>query len=509
MGNCFRASTVGLALALMAAGCSEPAGTGAAASDGLLETALPAATQQALNARLDAMMDVYAPVGYSVAIFRGDQLVFERHDGFERLNRPDIPTEHTLYPIFSMSKLFFLVAVLQSVERGELDLDAPIGQYVDELPEAWRPLPVRQLLDHASGLPEFLFHPVVPASAEDAMALVRDAPFQNPPGTVSRYNQTNFLLVKMALEAVSGRSYADLVQTDQITHLGLDDSIFGGRTLVNQDRIVMYMGEAEDGAPLAAELPVYPPYIHSSVGLNSSLADLKTWARAQVRGELVSLQTLHDHWQPMTLADGRLGDFTNGWQYQDLGAFTAVGHAGNNRVNLMHAFRPEAPDENVTVIYLDNGGPRAMSGLRLSAALANEVVPGIATSLQLLLEDQTSAYRSQGWPTVLARLDAFADEAGLGAAEREALLNGFGYNLFGVYGAQAAQDPFRTEVLRFPGSANAHDSLGEAVWASGDPAAAVGHYRSALAIEPENRRIAATIAELEAEIDASAAGADE
>lgn len=504
MGICWKLGGMSLALGLLTAGCNEQAEPVAppeqSRPDIEVEAPLPDATRDALNARLDAMMDIYSPVGYSVAIFRGDALVFERHDGFERISRPDVPNERSLYAVFSMSKLFFLVAVMQSVERGELDLDAPIAEYVDGLPTAWQALPVRQLLEHASGLPEYYFHPNVPASVEDAMDLVREADFLNPPGAVSRYNQTNFLLVKMALERVSGRTYADLVQTDQIARLGLRDTVFGGRRLANQDRIVLYRGQDENGDLLAAEFPAYPPYVHSSVGLNTSLSDLKTWARALIRGELVARQTLLDHWQPRPLADGRPGAYASGWEYQDLGAFTTVGHGGGGRVNFMHAFRTDAPDENVTVIYLDNGGPRDTSARRLSAMLANEVIPGIATRLQILFEDLTPAYRAQGWPATLEQLDAYASEQALDDAGSEALLNSFGYNLLNVYGAPAAQEAFRTNVERYPGSANAHDSLGEAIRAAGNPASALDHYRHALSLDPGNARMAAIIADLETEI---------
>lgn len=497
MGISFRAGVLGLTLGLMASACSDP--------DAILavpETVLPAETEAALDARLDAMMEVYSPVGYSVAILRGDQLVFERHDGLERIGRPDVPDAHTLYAVFSMSKLFFLVAVLQSVERGELDLDAPIGRYVSDIPEAWQALPVRQLLEHASGLPEYYSHPDVPPTFDDAMERVRDAAFLNPPGTLSRYNQTNFLLVKLALEAVSGRSYADLVGTDQIARLGLDDSIYGGLALADQDRVILYRGLDETGALLTSEFPDYPAYVHSSVGLNTSLADLESWSRALVRGELVTRQTLLDNWLPMALNNGRPGAYATGWEYTNQGAFTTVGHGGGGRVNLMHTFRTETPDEHVTVIYLDNGGPREMSHRRLAAALANEVMPGIASPLQILFEDLTAIYNAQGWSAALAGLDRYADEQALDAAGAEALLNSFGYNLFGIFGPDAAQDAFRTTVERHPGSANVHDSLAEAIRASGDAAGALEHYRHAQTIDPENARIAAIIAGLEVEIAA-------
>jgi CubicO group peptidase (beta-lactamase class C family) len=168
--------------------------------------ALAAPVAQTLDQRIDAVMQVYAPVGLSVAILRGDQLVYERHAGVERLGGATPTSDDTLYSIFSMSKLFFLIEMFRSEARGELDLDETIGTYVADLPEAWRGLTVRQLLSHVSGLPEYYSHPDVPQTVEAAFSRVRNVDFVSEIGSRSRYNQTNFLLAKLALEQVSGRS---------------------------------------------------------------------------------------------------------------------------------------------------------------------------------------------------------------------------------------------------------------------------------------------------------------
>lgn len=460
-------------------------------------TPLAAAVTQTLDRRVDAVMQVYAPVGLSVAILRGDRLVYERHAGVERLGGATPANGDTLYSVFSMSKLFFLIEMIRAEARGELDFDAPIATHVADLPGAWRGLTVRQLLSHVSGLPEYYSHPDVPQTVAAAFGRVRDADFISEPGSRSRYNQTNFLLAKLALEQVSGRAYADLVANDQFAPLGLDHMRYGGHALAEAGTIVSYRPDAATG-DLAPEIyPTYPPYVWSSVGLNASLSDLAVWAGALVRGDLVPRRTLLDHWQPLPLSNGRPGAYADGWEYSDLGDFITVGHGGGNRVNFMHGFRKSDPSDTVTVIYLDNGGPSEIPTRRITTVLADALIPGFASPTQLLFEDLVTDHAAQGWPAALARLDAHIADRSLSPAEAEGLLNTVGYTLSATFGPEAALDAFRLNVARHPRSANPHDSLAETLLTLGDHAGALEHYRHALALNPDDTRVATIVAGLE------------
>ncbi len=162
---------------------------------------------------------------------------------------------------------------------------------------------------------------------------------------------------------------------------------YGGHALAEAGTIVSYRPDAATG-DLAPEIyPTYPPYVWSSVGLNTSLSDLTVWAGALVRGDLVPRRTLLDHWQPLPLSNGRPGAYADGWEYSDLGDFITVGHGGGNRVNFMHGFRKSIPSDTVTVIYLDNGGPREIPTRRITTVLADALIPGFASPTQLLFED--------------------------------------------------------------------------------------------------------------------------
>lgn len=79
----------------------------------------------------------------------------------------------------------------------------------------------------------------------------------------------------------------------------------------------------------------------------------------------------------------------------------------------------------------------------------------------------------------------------------EATVNRVGYDAMNILDADAALPVFRWNADRFPRSANAHDSLGEAYRAAGQPDRARECYRRALALDPANDRLKATIDELD------------
>ncbi len=240
--------------------------------------------------------------------------------------------------------------------------------------------------------------------------------------------------------------------------------------------------------------PTYPPYVWSSVGLNTSLSDLTGLGRGpRARRSGPAPHPARSLAAPAAV-ERPAGGLCGRLEYSDLGDFITVGHGGGNRVNFMHGFRKSDPSDTVTVIYLDNGGRDPTR--RITTVLADALIPGFASPTQLLFEDLVTDHAAQGWPAALARLDAhIADRHRL--AEAEGLLNTVGYTLSATFGPEAALDAFRLNVARHPRSANPHDSLAETLLTLGDHAGALEHYRHALALNPDDTRVATIVAGLE------------
>ena len=79
--------------------------------------------------------------------------------GLSDVGQRRLATANTMWPVGPISQAFTAVAVIQLYERGMLDLDKAAGDYVPSLPESWKPVTVRQLLHHSTGLPDYRNQP--------------------------------------------------------------------------------------------------------------------------------------------------------------------------------------------------------------------------------------------------------------------------------------------------------------------------------------------------------------
>ena len=115
------------------------------------------ATSRPVDDYITARMETAHIPGLSVAIVQGDQIVYLKGYGqADPSGRPVTP--QTPFIIGSISKTFTALAVMQLVESGKVDLDAPVQRYLPWFrvadPEASAQITVRNLLNHTSGLPQ-------------------------------------------------------------------------------------------------------------------------------------------------------------------------------------------------------------------------------------------------------------------------------------------------------------------------------------------------------------------
>src|SRR5882757_33134 len=107
--------------------------------------------------------------GLQVAVVRNERIELLDTLGVANLEHQVPVSDKSIFSINSMAKSFTGVAVMQLVEAGQLDLSAPISSYLDDLPENWRPITVRQLATLTSGLPEIMFY-----TADSSVGLIGD-----------------------------------------------------------------------------------------------------------------------------------------------------------------------------------------------------------------------------------------------------------------------------------------------------------------------------------------------
>lgn len=138
-------------------------------------------------------------------------------------------TAQARFPAYSISKTFTAAAILRLVASGELQLDAPIGRWVPDIPHGDR-ITVRQCLQHTSGLPDYgdlaEYHTAVrrgerPWTFDEFLARTHAERLLFEPGHGWHYSNIGYMLLRRLIETVRGASYGAVLKGEIFDPLGL------------------------------------------------------------------------------------------------------------------------------------------------------------------------------------------------------------------------------------------------------------------------------------------------
>jgi D-alanyl-D-alanine carboxypeptidase len=277
-----------------------PAG-GTSLSTGFDRTALRAALDGVHRA---GMPGVYAEVRDADQVWLGASGVADVRTG--RPIRSDMRQR-----VGSITKTFTAAAILQQVEKGRIQLDAPIGRYLPRLVPGERgdKITVRMLLNHTSGLADYLvsafpsLQELSPESLDDnrfrrfrpaeLIEMGLRAPATGAPGsTPGVYSNTNYQLLGELLEKVTGTTFEKYVTRNVIERAGLRHTAFPDGTRVKGPHSRMY--EALYGLiDPPRDYSVYDmSWVRAGADLISTVEDLNRFYRKLLGGEVVSRSSL-------------------------------------------------------------------------------------------------------------------------------------------------------------------------------------------------------------------------
>jgi CubicO group peptidase (beta-lactamase class C family) len=285
--------------------------------------------------------------GLQVAVVRNGRIEMLDTLGLANLEHQVPATHKSAFSINSMAKAFTGIALMQLVESGQLDLSAPLSRYLDNLPETWRPITVRQLATLTSGLPEIMVY-----TADNSVALIGDgseegawkaayaAPFEFPSGEGYRYTQTNYALLGKIIDRLSGKPFTEFIAERQFAAAGMPSTLYVNDQDIVPNRANTYMCISADGEPAGRIFNSHinwPPLLHTAAGLHSTAEDLANWIIALHRGALLkhpsSVETMRT---PVPLHDGKPGIWGIGWLVgrSDAGRLSAPGGGAKAQIVL-------------------------------------------------------------------------------------------------------------------------------------------------------------------------------
>jgi len=259
--------------------------------------------------------------------------------------------------IASNTKTFVATLILQLVDEGKLGLDDPLEKDISGVPNAEQ-ITIRQLLNMTAGIfsftedetfsEEFTADPLMEITPQEELDIALSYPPDFPPGEGWHYSDTNYEILGMIAEEVTGNPIEEEVQRRVIEPLGLTSTSFPTLPDMPEGSARGYV--LGDDGQLMDYTRVNPAVPWAGGAMISDLEDLKVWAKALATGELLS-EEMHQQqlrWVDIPGAervDGKYG----------LGIMSLAGFQGHNGAifgyNSVVLYLPEA---DATIVVLAN-----------------------------------------------------------------------------------------------------------------------------------------------------------
>ena len=232
--------------------------------------------------RIFAPWDRQDSPGCAVTVVRDQRVLYARGYGMANLEHRVSITPATVFDVGSLAKQFTALAVVLLHENGKLDLEDDIRKVLPELPSYGKTIKIRHLLHHTSGLREqhdllrlagWRWQDVVTES--DILDLVvRQKELNFTPGEEFLYSNTNYVLLAVIVERVSGSSLAEFAAAHIFRPLGMTNTYF----LDDHDTIVPGRASGHisaEGGGFAIWNPAFD--FVGSTSLYSTVEDLARW----------------------------------------------------------------------------------------------------------------------------------------------------------------------------------------------------------------------------------------
>jgi D-alanyl-D-alanine carboxypeptidase len=328
-------------------------------------TAFPPQTEAALQSILDKHLATNGAPGAIVGVWVPDRGVWVRAQGVA-----DLETGAPLHVgdsvrIGSITKTFVATVVLQLADEGRLTLDDTLGSYVPGMLHGEQ-ITVRHLLAMTSGIANFVedpqfaeayqADPLMPFSPQAAIEIAQHHPADFAPGAGFYYSETNYFLLGLIVEHVTGLPVSGAIQQRILDPLSLTSSALPGNP--NMPGPFSRGYAPVSGQRLEDVTRANPNVPWAAGGMVSNLHDLSVWAKALATGELLSPEMQAQRLQWTAIPGGEPLDARYG-----LGILSMAGFLGHNGgIPGYSSIAMYLPEADTTIVVLVNkstldGGP--------------------------------------------------------------------------------------------------------------------------------------------------------
>ncbi|HEY0455105.1 MAG TPA: serine hydrolase domain-containing protein [Verrucomicrobiae bacterium] len=308
--------------------------------------------------------------GLSLAVLHDGKVLKTRGYGLANVELTASATEETVFEIGSITKQFTAALVLMLIEENKLGLEDSVTKYFTNAPESWKPITLRHLLTHTSGIKNYTGLPGFECSkhlnADQFTKAISAYPLASEPGQKFAYCNSGYNLLGFIIEKVTGKSYWEMLNARILTPLGMKATQSRDTRKVIMHRASGY--EKEKNVLLNRERELTD--IFSAGAISSTVLDLIKWNSALESGRLLKPASIDLMWTPTKLTTGEMYPYGFGWRMDDYHGSKCIGHGGST--SGFSSTIKRFPQARLAVIVLSNSGEEG---------IASEIAKGVADFL--------------------------------------------------------------------------------------------------------------------------------
>lgn len=329
-------------------------------------------TIEAIDAAVSKTMSQGSP-GMIVEVASNGELLFSGSFGYADLEQRTPVTRDTVFKFASITKEFTAAAVLKLAEEGRLKLNDTLARHVPELPAAAK-VRIYDLLVHSSGIPDYAEDvegqktKSVARMPEEMLAWIAELTprLDFEPGSKWAYSNSNYALLGLIIERVSGQPLKEVFHERLFTPAGLVATAVDDPADVVPNRAEGYRRDKNAASGFRNADWISPTIPGPAGSLRGTASDLIRWKHALFGGQILKPASLKMMISAGVLADGRTTKFgmpiamQKGWNSDyGLGVFikptkggTRISHKGD--IDGFSSWVAHYPASGVTIVQLIN-----------------------------------------------------------------------------------------------------------------------------------------------------------
>ena len=337
----------------------------------VLLLALSAAVQaDKVDDYVKAQMERQHIPGVSLVVIKDDKIIKSAGYGLANVELNVPATADTVYKIGSVSKQFIAAGIMLLVQDGKISLDDPVSKFLEGTPDTWKPITVRHLLTHTSGIVREApgFDPLKVQNDADVIKTAYPLPLRFTPGEKYEYCNVGYFTLAEIISKVGGKPWGDFLKERVFEPLGMNSTRTTNMTELVPNRANGYFwrnGKLQNASIYFALRP--------SGAFLSTVVDLAKWDAALNAGKILTPSTLEQMWTPVKLSNGTTFPYGFGWQLEPIRDHKQVNHGGS-----LPGFRAQLTrfvDHKLTIAVLTNGDNANAAAIAIG--VANFYIPGL------------------------------------------------------------------------------------------------------------------------------------